>query len=317
MALWLRGDCPARGMIAEFGDIAEVECGSYLRGVGTVAGQRGERPEMTTGDTMGPELEHRRQEALDAAERCAGMLKQRFGARKVLPFGSLVGDGPWHGDSDLDLAVEGLSSEALWEAEREMEPIVPPWLEVDLIPLERVYPEVRARILGGRVMSESPYVTLRARLEDETAALERTVRGLGEALDRVGDDPDEFGVRGLISYMDDFYTGVERLCERIAVTLDGGLPEGPRWHRVLLGQMGEPGGEGRPPFLSGPLLLELDEYRRFRHRARHIYGYELEAERVLVLARGVEPAYQGVRKAEEAFGVWLETTLLARDPECG
>ena len=67
--------------------------------------------------------------------------------------------------------------------------------------------------MGGRVMSESPYVTLRARLEDETAALERTVRGLGEALDRVGDDPDELGVRGLISYMDDFYTGVERLYE--------------------------------------------------------------------------------------------------------
>ena len=34
-----------------------------------------------------------------------------------------------------------------------------------------------------------------------------------EALDRVGDDPDELGVRGLISYMDDFYTGVERLYE--------------------------------------------------------------------------------------------------------
>lgn len=275
--------------------------------IGLLSAQRGERAEMTTREPMSPELEHRRQEALEAAERCAGMLKQRFGARRVVPFGSLVGDGPWHEDSDLDLAVEGLSSEALWEAEREVEPIVPSWLEVDLVPLERVYPEVRARILGGGAMSDSPYVTLKARLAEEQVALERTVRGLGEALDRVGADPDELGVRGLMSYVDDFYTGVERMCERIAVTLDGALPEGPRWHRALLGQMGEPGGEGRPSFLSGPLLLELDEYRRFRHRARHIYGYELEAESVLRLARGVKSAYQGVGEAVEAFGGWLET----------
>ena len=256
---------------------------------------------------MSPELKQRRQEALDAAERCAGMLKQRFGALRVVPFGSLVGDGPWHSGSDLDLAVEGLSSQALWEAEREMAPIVPSWLEVDLVPLERVYPEVRARILGGGVMSGSPYMTLKARLAEEQVALERTVSGLEEALDRVGAEPDELAVRGLISYMDDFYTGCERMCERVAVTLDGGLPEGPRWHRSLLGQMAESGGAARPPFLNGPLLLELDEYRRFRHRARHIYGYELEAERVLELARGVKPAYQGLRKAVESFGAWLET----------
>jgi len=73
--------------------------------------------------------------------------------------------------------------------------------------------------------------------------------------------------------------------------------------------MGEPGGEARPPFLSGPLLPELDEYRRFRHRARHIYGYELEAERVLALAQGVKPAHQGVRQAVEAFCAWLDDVL--------
>lgn len=66
---------------------------------------------MTTGEaTMRPELKRRRREALDAAERCAGMLTQRFGALRVIPFGSVVGDGCWHDGSDLDLAVEGLSS---------------------------------------------------------------------------------------------------------------------------------------------------------------------------------------------------------------
>lgn len=45
---------------------------------------------------------------------------------------------------------------------------------------------------------------------------------------------------------------------------------------------------------GGSLLLELDEYRRFRHRVRHIYGYELETARVLALARGVQPLLERV-----------------------
>lgn len=107
-------------------------------------------------------------------------MKQRFGAHRVIPFGSLVDEGPWHESSDLDLAVEGLSLEALWSAERELERIVPSWLEVDLLPLERAYPEVRARILGERPTPENPYLALKARLEDELVGLER-ITGGGES----------------------------------------------------------------------------------------------------------------------------------------
>jgi len=252
------------------------------------------------------QIESRRQEALAVADRCVKMLREHWGARRVIPFGSLVGAGPWHKGSDLDLAVEGLSSEALWEAEKQLESMAPPWLELDLVLLEHVYPEVRAYILGERPMPESIYLMLKARLEDELAGLERIAQGLEAGLERAGTTPDEFATRALASYVDDFYKGCERICERIAVTLDGGLPQGERWHQVLLGQMGEPGGGERPPLWGGSLLLDLDEYRRFRHRVRHIYGYELEAERVLILARGVKSVLAQVRKAVVVFGEWLE-----------
>jgi predicted nucleotidyltransferase len=255
---------------------------------------------------MGKELGGRHREALALAERCAQVLKSRFGAKRVVPFGSVVGEGPWHEESDLDLAVEGLSSKALWEAERELETMMPPWLEVDLVPLERVYPEVRAHILGGRSMPEDPYLALRVRLEDELRGLERVAQGLEVALERVGEKPDEFAIRALASYVDDFYKGCERVCERVAVVLDSSLPRGKRWHQVLLSRMGKPGGRERPPLFGGPLLLELDEYRRFRHRVRHIYGYELEAERVLTLARGVKSILAQVKAAVAAFNTWLE-----------
>ena len=57
--------------------------------------------------------------------------------------------------------------------------------------------------------------------------------------------------------------------------------------------------------LSG-LHLELDDYRRFRHRVRHLYGYELEGERVLGLARGVRGMAARVREAVGVLGEWLE-----------
>lgn len=248
----------------------------------------------------------RRREALAVVDRCAQLLKDNFGAKRVIPFGSVVGQGPWHEGSDLDLAVEGVSAKALWEAEKELEAVIPPWLTVDLVSLEHLYPEVHARVLGGKPMPDDVYLALKARIDDEVISLERIAQGVGTALERIGEHPDEFASRALASYVDDFYKGCERICERVAVTLDDGVPQGKRWHQVLLGQMGEPGGKERPRLFDSSLLLELDEYRRFRHRVRHIYGYELEAERVLALARGVRSVLRRVEAAVAIFSVWLE-----------
>ena len=75
-------------------------------------------------------LTHRHQEALSIVEHCVEVLQKQFGAKQVIPFGSPVGDGPWHEASDLNLAIEELSSEAYWEAV--LETIMPPWLSVHL-----------------------------------------------------------------------------------------------------------------------------------------------------------------------------------------
>jgi predicted nucleotidyltransferase len=149
--------------------------------------------------------------------RCTQLLESRYGAKRVIPFGSALQERAWHARSDLDLAVEGLTSEDLWQAEKELEAMVPPWLQVDLVPLEQVFPEVRSRILGERTTPEDPYLALNARLDDELIGLERIMRGLELALERTGEGLDEFATRALASYVDDFYQGCERLCERVAV----------------------------------------------------------------------------------------------------
>ena len=55
------------------------------------------------------EIELRRQQALQAADACIALLKNCFGARRVILFGSLAGQGVWHSQSDIDLAVEGVA----------------------------------------------------------------------------------------------------------------------------------------------------------------------------------------------------------------
>jgi uncharacterized protein len=146
---------------------------------------------------MRQELESRRQEASTLVAVCTQLLTSRYGARRVIPFGSVLEEEAWHERSDLDLAVEGLSSEALWQAEKDLEAMVPLWLEVDLIPLERAFPELRSRILGERAMPESPYLALKVRLDDELLGLERITERLKMALERAGQAPDEFAMRAL------------------------------------------------------------------------------------------------------------------------
>jgi predicted nucleotidyltransferase len=74
--------------------------------------------------------------ALAFATRCAQILRDRFRARRVIPFGSVVGHGTWHSGSDLALAVEGIPPEQFFQAWAALRELLPPGLDVDLVDLE-------------------------------------------------------------------------------------------------------------------------------------------------------------------------------------
>jgi len=63
------------------------------------------------------------------------MLWMRFGARRVILFGSLAHAAWFAGDSDIDLAVEGMAAGQYWEAWRVAEAIIAD-RPVDLVELE-------------------------------------------------------------------------------------------------------------------------------------------------------------------------------------
>jgi hypothetical protein len=57
---------------------------------------------------------------------------------------------------------------------------------------------------------------------------------------------------------------------------------------------------------SGSLLLELDDYRKFRHLTRHIYPVELKPDRVLELAQTVPVIFEKISHSVKVFGPWLD-----------
>ena len=82
-----------------------------------------------------PAEQNEREHLLEHICEAASVLKTRFGARRVVLFGSLAHAAWFTPDSDVDVAVEGLKSNAYWQAWRLLEDMIGN-RPVDLIELE-------------------------------------------------------------------------------------------------------------------------------------------------------------------------------------
>ncbi|MTJ50328.1 hypothetical protein FJR05_21705 [Dolichospermum sp. UHCC 0259] len=85
------------------------------------------------------------------------------------------------------------------------------------------------------------------------------------------------------------------------------MPKTQNWHEQLLLQVAEVGGKNRPPLWQGSLLLQLNDYRKFRHLARHSYNLQLRKERVWELANQIESVMEKIKIAIALFNNWLES----------
>ena len=132
-------------------------------------------------------------------------------------------------------------------------------------------------------MNTLSFSGLRADVKRELIDLQRVVR---ECQDVVQHEewPDLAFTRTLGSLLHDFYTGVEKILQRIALRLDGDLPAGPNWHVQLLRRMATPVEQVRPAVLDEATTQALEEYLRFRHIFRAVYGFELRRARLRELA---------------------------------
>ncbi|MCQ3980538.1 MAG: hypothetical protein DPW09_44580 [Anaerolineae bacterium] len=99
----------------------------------------------------------------------------------------------------------------------------------------------------------------------------------------------------------EFYNGVERIFERIVVSLGEGLPRGSYGHIDLLGQMATAQNNSRLAVIDEPLRARLEEYLKFRHFFRHAYSYTLEWNRLRWLAEQLGATLQLLREQLQTF----------------
>lgn len=71
---------------------------------------RAQRPQFLT------RMKVRQQQGWEIARQCALVLKKQFGVSKVVLFGSMLDIESIFENSDIELAVWGLSSDAYWKA---------------------------------------------------------------------------------------------------------------------------------------------------------------------------------------------------------
>jgi len=147
---------------------------------------------------------------------------------------------------------------------------------------------------------------LAQRIFEELGELARLVERAKEGWSRAQQFSDDLYLDGVALNLHSFYSGLERLFEIIATSIDRTLPQGANWHRVLLEQMTFEVPNIRPAVISKRTCEALDEYRGFRHVVRHIYTFQFEAVKVQRLVEKAPTVLAQVHSELLAFAVFLE-----------
>lgn len=151
------------------------------------------------------------------------------------------------------------------------------------------------------------FLRLKAEIYREFKDIERCCVELKELLAMIGNrKKSTYDVRAIGSILHDFYCGIERIFERIAKELNGGIPEGSDWHRQLLRDMTLEIKGVRPPVISEELEKMLIEYLRFRHVFRNIYGFSLEWRFMEGTVERLPITVNTLKKDVETFCIFLE-----------
>ncbi len=87
-------------------------------------------------------LRHRREEAWDVARAAAAALRERFGATRVVVFGSLTRPAQFTRWSDIDLAAWGIPADRSYQAVAAVASLSPHF-KIDLIDIETCRPALR------------------------------------------------------------------------------------------------------------------------------------------------------------------------------
>jgi hypothetical protein len=152
-----------------------------------------------------------------------------------------------------------------------------------------------ASLLAARILAE---------LEDIEITVERAMQGW----ERAKTKNDEYYLDGVALNLHGFYSGLERIFERIGTAVDGSVPSGANWHRELLNQMSIEIPGVRPAVISEGLRENREGYLGFRHVVRNVYTYHLSPEKLEALVTQVQTVFTKTKTELEGFGEFLKNS---------
>ena len=157
------------------------------------------------------------------------------------------------------------------------------------------------------------YRLLASRIRAELQTLDRSVDQAEGALARAEQQPADqsYFVAAVAFELHSFYAALERLFEVISSDVEQSRPSGAAWHRELLAQMALPIADVRPAVVQTETQTALREYLEFRHVVRHMYTFDLQAERVMELGRGLRSAFDLARRDLRRFAEFLDGVATA------
>ncbi len=149
---------------------------------------------------------------------------------------------------------------------------------------------------------------LAARILAELEDIEITVERAGQGWERAKTKNDEYYLDGVALNLHGFYSGLERIFERIGAAVDGSVPSGANGHRELLNQMSIEIPGVRPAVISEGLRENLEGYLGFRHVVRNVYTYHLNPEKLEALVIQVKTVFENAKTEMAGFCKFLQNS---------
>ena len=160
-------------------------------------------------------------------------------------------------------------------------------------------------------MQENKFTLLRIDILDELGNLERRYDEINNYYPSISEPPTLVEIIYLASNLHDFYLGVEKIFEKIARNIDQQIPKGEFWHSELLRQMSQEFGAVRPAIITKALSDKLEDYLRFRHLTRNVYGFHLDWERMKPLIVSFDSVFTEFRQCLTEFLNFLDNLIQA------
>jgi hypothetical protein len=152
------------------------------------------------------------------------------------------------------------------------------------------------------------YLTLGSHIREELSEIQIIIQRAKKAWSLALTKDDSLYLDSVALNLHDFYSGLERIFERVAENIDETKPESLNWHQQILKQMAMEIPKVRPAVISQDLKEELDKYRAFRHIVRNIYAHNFRIDKMKDLMGNIDKVLSELEKELRIFYEFLENS---------